>query len=169
MTYAKWDLSESVGGTPPSSGQSPTPSNGNGGSHGDLRERVRALEVSQGHLSQYVYDRMRAHHDRLIEGDKMVGRLSAEAAERERRVQSNSEAITAVTSTYNDLRQQVAEMRSVSAASTMATEHRREARRDIMRLILWAGLILVVIGALTGHIPKERLEALQHLKMLPGL
>jgi hypothetical protein len=51
----------------------------------------------------------------------------------------------------------------------MSARHRREARSEIAKLLWWMLLTLVVLGAVTGLIPHDRLNALQHLKMLPGL
>lgn len=144
------------------------PSSGNGGSHGDLRERVRALEVGHIHLERYVLDRIGAHHDRLLLGDEKMGQLSQDAVETKRQVLSNSEAIASIRSSHEETRAQVAEMRSVAAAQALSATNRAAARKEIARLLLWAIFAIVVLGAVTGHIPKERLEALQHLKMLPG-
>lgn len=153
---------------PPSSEPSLTHS-GNGGSLGDLRERVRALEVRTAHSDRYMYDRIGAHNARLLAGDEKMGQLSQEQADTKRQVLANSEGIASIRASQQDLHGQVSEMRAVAAAQTMAADNRRAARKEVAKLALWAVLILVVLGTITGHIPKERLEALQHLKMLPGL
>lgn len=166
MTYRHWDTSTMCR---PLSAPSQMQSTGNGGSHGDLRERVRALEERQAALQHYAYDRLKAHHDRLIIGDEKMARLSQDAVEVKRQVLANSEAIATIKSSHDETHSQVAEMRAVAASQSMASENRRAARKEVAVLALWVLVALVIIGALTGIIPRERLEALQHLKMLPGL
>lgn len=174
MTYPIWDDHAPHHHT--SSAPSPMRSTGNAAPHGDLRESVAILRESMARLeerhtglSHYVYDRMRAHHDRLIIGDDKMGRLSQDAVETKRQVLANSESIATMRASQDETHGQVSEMRSVAVSQAIAMENRREARKEIAKLLLWGIFIIVVLGAITGYIPKERLEALQHLKMLPGL
>ncbi len=181
MTYPIWD--DHAPHHHPLSAPSPTRSTGNAAPHGDLRESVAILRESMARLeerhtgleerhtglSHYVYDRMRAHHDRLIIGDDKMGRLSQDAVETKRQVLANSESIATMRASHDDTHGQVSEMRAVAVSQAIAMENRREARKEIAKLLLWGIFIIVVLGVITGHIPKERLEALQYLKMLPGL
>ena len=166
MTHTTWDSHVPYPST--SNGQLQMHS-GNGGSHGDVRERVRALEVEVAHQGRYNHDRICAHHDRLVTGDDKMARLSRDAMETKRQVLTNSEAIAEIRATQQEMHQQQSEMRAVAAAQDMSAKHRREARNEIAKLLWWTLLALIVIGAVTGLIPHERLKALQHLKMLPGL
>lgn len=161
MTYPTWQDHPSE--------LSPSSCSGSGGSHGDLRERVRALEVSRHHSDRYMHDRIQAHHDRLLVGDEKMGRLSRDAIETKRQVLTNSENIAKIRTSHEDLHRQVAEMKSVAAANVMAKDHRREARAEVLKLIGWALFAILVMATVTGHIPEERLKALQHLKILLGL
>ena len=166
MTHTTWDSHVPYPST--SNGQLQMHS-GNGGSHGDLRERVRALEVGKYHSDRYMYDRISAHNARLLAGDDKTARLSRDAMETKRQVLTNSEAIAEIRATQQEMHQQQSEMRAVAAAQDMSAKHRREARNEIAKLLWWTLLALIVIGAVTGLIPHDRLNVLQHLKMLPGL
>ena len=166
MTYPTWY--SHVPHPSPSNAPSP-PHSGNGGSHGDVRERVRALEVEVAHQGRYNHDRICAHHDRLVTGDDKMARLSRDMMETKRQVLANSEAIAEIRATQQEMHQQQSEMRAVAAAQDMSAKHRREVRNEIAKLLWWTLLALIVIGAVTGLIPHDRLNVLQHLKMLPGL
>lgn len=155
---------------PTSSAPSLMPSTGNGGSHGDLRERVRALEVGGQHLERYVLDRTHAHHSRMLVADEKLGRLADRMTAVERTAHTAETAAAAAAVKIDALHQQATEARALEAARAQSKSDRRAARKEAASLLIWllAALttIVGVIGSLTGWVPHDKLQALEHVKPL---
>lgn len=78
---------------------SPFETSGNGGSHGDIRERLRAIEVWLHHLAQSTAERHGAHVRRLELQERRMTGHQARLTEGERRsaeIAPLSERVTAI-------------------------------------------------------------------------
>jgi len=140
------------------------------GGMGSIPERVRALEVVSDHIERYVKDRTEAHHNRLLLTDEKLGRVADRVTAVERTAHATETAAAALTEKVQEIHTQAAERRAIDAARSAAKEDRRTARKEAASLILYvlAGLTTIagVIASLTGSVPSEKLQALDHMKPL---
>lgn len=147
----------------PSNGASP-PHPGNGVA--DMRERVRALEVQHCHLDGYTRDRIRAHHDRLLSGDRLLQSLSYRTMELERTSSDNTATIARTTERVTALIDKMVQEEARRKARKRTRLERRSARREALALLQWFLVLVGMIGVVTGYLSKEQVAGLSSLKGL---
>lgn len=149
------------------------PPSGNGGTHGDLRERVRALEV-QSHMHHVsTVERLRAQVDRIAgidrrleQGDQRMTGLQARITAHDEAIRRHGEAISPLAVAICELREWQQRQEATQAHRATTKEERRAARRDALALVQWAGALLLMAAYALGAIGADKVDGLLKLKSL---
>lgn len=158
--------------SPPPWPASETPS-GNGGSHGDLRERVRALEVQSHMHHTSTVERLRAQVDRMVgidrrleQGDQRMSGLQQRITGLDDATRRHGEAITPIASKVDDLAKWREAQDADQRARVQSKEDRRAARKEAFALIQWAAALVLMVAYALGAIGVDKIEGLVKLRGL---
>lgn len=146
---------------------------GNGGSHGDLRERVRALEVRADTSHDSALEWMRATAERmsgldrrLEEGDRRMSGLQSRCTQHDAEITRLTGALTPLAAAVEENTKWREARAAEQASRAQAVVNRRAARKEALVLLQWAAALVLLAAYAVGAIPHDKIEGLIKLRSL---